>query len=98
MWRKPAAILVMILSVIGFLICLATAVGAWVLNQPATAAITNSLDAADEYLNVAGQTTEQVDNRLSQVQSIVQSLAETDPEQAAEARAMLEQRVGPVVI
>lgn len=97
MWRKVAAVLVMVLSVIGVLICLAVVVGAWVLNEPATTAITTSLDTADDYVEVAEQATEQVDSRLSQVQSLIQSLTATAPERAAEARATVEQKVAPVV-
>ena len=40
--QKIAAVLVMILAVVGLLICVGGLVGAWAVNQPATDAVTSS--------------------------------------------------------
>jgi len=97
MWQKLAAVLVMIVSAIGFLLCLAILLGAWLFNEPATQAITETLDVVDGYLSVAEETIDQVDSRLVEIQSNLDALANISPERVAEARESVAQKVGPAV-
>ena len=65
--RKIAAILVMILAVVGLLICLAGLIGAWVVNKPVTNAVTGVLGTANDYLGLANQATQTADATVSDV-------------------------------
>jgi hypothetical protein len=68
MIRKLASILVMILGAAGCLLCLAILIGAWVINEPATVAVTGALEMVEGYLNLAGETTGQLESNLEMVQ------------------------------
>lgn len=95
MLRKIAAVLVMILSAIGCLLCLALLVGAWLVNEPATDAVTGALAMVDSYLGLAGQTTGQLESNLEVVQVRVEELSTAAPEQIAQLRETVAQEVIP---
>jgi hypothetical protein len=80
--RKLAAIIVMILSIVGFLLCVGGIFGAWAVNEPATQGIVTALDAANQFLGVAdntsgvaSQTVGDVSARLAEIQSAAADLS-----------------------
>jgi DNA repair ATPase RecN len=98
--RKLAAIIVMILSIIGFLLCLGGILGAWAVNEPATQGIVTALDTASQFLEVAentsgvaSQTVGDVSARLAEIQS---AAADLSPDQQAALAARIEELVAPV--
>lgn len=95
MLRKIAAVLVMILSTIGCLVCLGVLVGAWLANEPATDAVTGSLAMVDGYLDLAAQTTGQLDSNLEVVHGKVEELSTAAPDQIAQLRETVAQEVTP---
>jgi hypothetical protein len=98
--RKLAAIIVMILSIIGFLLCVGGIFGAWAVNEPATQGIVTALDTASQFLgvaentgDVASQTVGDVSARLAEIES---AAADLSPEKRAALAARIQELIAPV--
>lgn len=97
MLRKIGAIVVMILSAVGTLLCLVALVGAWVANDPTTEAVTDTLGTVDGYLALAAESAVQIQAELETVQTRVDSFASIAPDQVEVAQAAFVQEVTPIL-
>jgi chromosome segregation ATPase len=103
--RKILAVIVMILAALGLVICIVGLIGAWVVNEPATQAVSGALDTVENYVSVADQTAQLVSGSLSDVQQDVnrvnEAVANITPEDrarvAAEIRQTVSEQIGPKV-
>jgi hypothetical protein len=98
--RKFVAIVVMILSAVGFVACVGGIVGAWAVKDPATQTILSTLTTADEYLLIASQTSGAVttivgdtSTRLAEIQTEVPNIL---PDQRAVLATQAQALVAPV--
>lgn len=91
--RKLAAIVIMILSVIGLVLCVGGIFGAWAVNEPATQGILSALDTADQYLAVAEQTSSMARATVGDVSTRLAEIAAAVPIVAPNERAALAARV-----
>ncbi len=91
--RKLAAIVIMILSVIGLVLCVGGIFGAWAANEPVTQGVLSALDTADQYLTVAEQTSSMAGATVGDVSTRLAEIAAAVPIVAAEERAALAARV-----
>lgn len=80
MAKRIFGVVMMALSVIGIIICLAFIVGAWAINTPTTEAVVGLLTASEQTVEVVDNALERADLALSNVQSGID-----DIEQRAEA-------------
>jgi hypothetical protein len=80
MAKRIVGVVLMALSVIGIIICLAFIVGAWAINTPTTEAVVGLLAAGEQTVEVVDNALERADLALSNVQAGVD-----DIEQRAEA-------------
>ena len=91
--RKIAAILVMILAVVGLLICVAGLVGAWVVNTPVTDVITSLLGTAGDYLGLADQATQMASATMSDVTRRLDDLGQAATSLSDGQKAQIDARV-----
>jgi uncharacterized phage infection (PIP) family protein YhgE len=91
--RKIAAVLVMILAVVGLLICVGGLVGAWAVNQPATNAVTGVLGTANDYLSLANQATQTAGATVSDVTQRLDDLGQAATSLSDDQKAQIDARV-----
>ena len=91
--RKIAAILVMILAVVGVLICVAGLVGAWAVNKPMTDAVTGVLGAANDYLGLANQATQTASAAIFDVTQQLDDLGQAATSLSEDQKAQIDARV-----
>ena len=95
--NKILAVIVMVLTVVGALVCAAFLIGAWVINTPITNAATGSLLLVENFVGMAEQVTGQIDNNLevmlSEVEDIENSLIEMEDAQKAQISANIQRRL-----
>jgi uncharacterized phage infection (PIP) family protein YhgE len=94
--RKIAAILVMILAVVGVLLCVGGLVGAWAVNQPATNAVTGLLGTASDYLGLASQATQTAGSTVSDVTQRLDALGQAATSLSADRKAQIDARVAEI--
>jgi predicted PurR-regulated permease PerM len=103
--RKIAAILVMILAVLGFLLCVGLLIGSWAANEPASQAVTGSLDMVEQYLNLADNATTRTQETvgslsqdLAQIEQTIDTMSDEDEDQVSvQIQATVANRLGPYV-
>lgn len=103
--RKIAAILVMILAAVGFVLCVGLLIGSWAVNEPATQAATGTLDMVEQYLNLADEATTRTNEtigyasqELEAVEQIISSMSEEDKQRVSDrVRETLINELGPYV-
>jgi predicted PurR-regulated permease PerM len=97
MLNKILAVLVMILTVVGSLVCAAFLVGAWAINTPLTNAATGSILLVENFVELAEQVTGQIDDNLElmlgEVQEIEKSLTEMEDDQKAQVSSNIQRRL-----
>jgi hypothetical protein len=93
MLRKTAAILLMVLTIAGMVLCAAGIYGAWAVNGPVTDAITSVLGLVSTYTGMAVQTTETVTDAVGDVTTRLAEIEQTAASTRAEVRARLTARV-----
>lgn len=96
-FRKVLAVLLMILTVIGTLVCAAFLVGAWAINTPVTNAATGSILLVENFVGLAEQVTGQIDDNLElmlgEVQEIEKSLVEMEDDRKAQISSNIQSRL-----
>lgn len=103
--RKIAAVLVMILTVLGTLLCVGLLVGGWIINTPLTNAATGSVLLVENFIGMAEQVTGQIDDNLEsmleEVNAVETMLSEMGEDQkaqiSADIQARLDKRFGPLL-
>jgi hypothetical protein len=88
----------MLVSSLGFLLCLALGVGAWIVNEPATNAVIASLELADSYLALAEGAIARLDSELSKAEQTVAGFATTSQERGDQIQDRLHETLGREVI
>jgi hypothetical protein len=73
-FKRILAILVIVLSVVGLLVCLAGVIGAWVVNTPLTNSLTEVLAAAENILATADQAMTNINANLDGVITVVDTI------------------------
>ena len=95
--KKILAVLVMVLTVVGVLLCVVLLIGAWAVNTPLTNAATGSLLLVENYVGMAEQVTGQIDDNLEimlgELQGIETTLTEMDDDQKAQVSASIQTRL-----
>ena len=65
-FKRVVAVIVMVLSVVGIVLCLVEVLGAWAINTPVTNSVTKLLSGIENVLEVSEGALEQVNTRLDQ--------------------------------
>ncbi len=105
MLKRIFAVIVMILSAVGAIFCVAGILGAWLAPVPIKAVANSTLDAANGYVALAGQATQNASQRIAGVRSEIedaqQRIQNATPEQRDAVRQQvrdgIQQRFGPSV-
>lgn len=100
--RKILAVAVMILAALGFLMCAAGLIGAWVVNGPATRAVTGAFDAVEAYAALANHSLQAVGENVGEVKAEVnevnQRLANVTGEDRAQLAAAVRQKLDQTIV
>lgn len=105
MFKKILAILVMIFSILGAILCAGGILGTWVAQSPARTTINAAIDTANSYVGLAGESVQNVRARIAgvrgEIENTQQRLRDMTPEQRTTAQQQLrdaaQQRFGPGV-
>jgi chromosome segregation ATPase len=105
MFKKILAILVMIFSILGAILCAAGILGAWVAQAPLRATINTTIDTANSYVGLAGTSVQDVNERVAgvriEIEDTQQRLQSLTPAEREAMRKQLNdaatQRFGPSV-
>lgn len=106
MLKRILAVIVMILSVVGAIFCVAGIFGAWIAPIPIKAVANGSLDAANGYVTLASQAAQNAGERIAsargEIEDAQQRLQNVTPEQRETVRQQMrtaaQQRFGPSVV
>ncbi len=105
MLKRLFALIVMIFSVIGAILCVAGILGAWIAPIPIKAVANGALDTVNGYAVLAGQSTQNASERIAGVRTDIedaqQRVQDATPEQREavrqQVRTAIQEKFGPSV-
>src|SRR4029078_873672 len=92
MLQRIFAVIVMILSVIGAIFCVAGILGAWLAPIPIKAVANGSLDTVNGYVTLASQSTQNASDRVAGVRTDIQDAQQRVQDSTPEQREAVRQQ------
>jgi prefoldin subunit 5 len=91
--QRCGAVLLLVGSALGVVLCLGALIGMWVVHQPAKELVGDTLDSLDSYLTLGQQTIQQVSDRTTRLRTVLDGARQELGERGDAARGTITTRV-----